>query len=169
MKNLFISTLVCLGGIFSQLYAQLHSSAAFQIESTTKGFLPPLLTQQKINNIQNPADGLVVFCTDCTSKGSFVYNQTTWNHSGSPIRSTGDFVHGGDQLDNKAGITDDSRFFFDKSKSAFRTGEVTGTEWDETNLGDHSFATGEGKYCKCLWRNRFRHLCYQGHRDCQQF
>jgi hypothetical protein len=35
-----------------------------------------------------------------------------------------------------------TRMFFDTQKAAFRTGEVTGTQWDNANIGNYSFASG---------------------------
>jgi hypothetical protein len=46
-----------------------QSSAALDITSTSKGLLPPRMTNAQMNAIQNPANGLVVFCTDCSSDG----------------------------------------------------------------------------------------------------
>lgn len=57
-----------------------------------------------------------------------------------------DFVFGSsslEDLDTPDG-DGDSRFQFDKSKSAFRAGLVTGDEWNETNRGEASVAIGEG-------------------------
>lgn len=42
-----------------------NSSAQLDISSSSKGFLPPRMTFAQRNGIQNPATGLVVFCTDC--------------------------------------------------------------------------------------------------------
>ncbi|MBL4605466.1 MAG: hypothetical protein JKY02_07370 [Flavobacteriaceae bacterium] len=53
-------------------------SAALDIVSTTKGFLPPRMTQIQINAIASPAEGLVVYCTDCFTKGFYVYNGTDY-------------------------------------------------------------------------------------------
>jgi hypothetical protein len=52
------------------------ASAALEIESTTKGFLPPRMTLAQINAIATPAEGLMVYCLDCTTKGLFVNNGT---------------------------------------------------------------------------------------------
>lgn len=41
-----------------------NASAKLQIDSTTKGFLPPRMTAAQINAIVAPADGLVAFNTD---------------------------------------------------------------------------------------------------------
>lgn len=35
-----------------------------------------------------------------------------------------------------------TRMFFNPRKSAFRSGTVTGTQWDNANIGNYSFATG---------------------------
>lgn len=45
-------------------------SAQLDVNSTTKGFLPPRMTHAQLNAIAGPSDGLVVFCTDCGSSGS---------------------------------------------------------------------------------------------------
>jgi hypothetical protein len=60
---------------FSWVNAQLHPSAAFQISSTTQGFLLPQMTQSQMDNISNPADGLMIYCSDCsTGNGTYVFN-----------------------------------------------------------------------------------------------
>jgi hypothetical protein len=51
-----------------------HASAALEIESTTKGFLLPRMTSAQINAIATAAEGLMVYCLDCTTKGVFVNN-----------------------------------------------------------------------------------------------
>ena len=62
---------------------------------------------------------------------------------GSAVDETSDdFVFGSDQLDDDGNSDHDARFFFDKSLSAFRAGESSGTEWDESNIGQYSFASG---------------------------
>ncbi|MFD0862183.1 tail fiber domain-containing protein [Sungkyunkwania multivorans] len=53
------------------------------------------------------------------------------------------FVFGSSQLDDNSSTSDDdNRFFFNKTKGAFRAGHAETTSWDNTNLGDDSFATG---------------------------
>ncbi|QTD36768.1 hypothetical protein JL193_11570 [Polaribacter batillariae] len=51
-----------------------NASAALDVESTTKGFLPPRMTKAQMNAIATPAEGLVVYCLDCTPKSLFVNN-----------------------------------------------------------------------------------------------
>ena len=53
------------------------ASAIFQIDSTTKGFLLPRMTNTERTSISNPAIGLIVYCTD-TTEGLYVYKSTGW-------------------------------------------------------------------------------------------
>jgi len=53
-----------------------------------------------------------------------------------------DFVFGSTQLDHSTTTNLNNRFFFDKSKGAFRVGTSTTDYWDENNLGVNSFAAG---------------------------
>ena len=58
----------------------LNPSAIFEIESSTKGFLPPRMTRMQLNTIP-PTKGLMVYCTDCsTASGSelMISNGVTW-------------------------------------------------------------------------------------------
>ncbi|NBS18333.1 MAG: hypothetical protein EBS74_00910 [Flavobacteriia bacterium] len=69
---------------FSWVNAQLHPSAAFQISSTTQGFLLPQMTQSQMDNISNPADGLMIYCSDCsTGNGTYVFNAKKKNWANS--------------------------------------------------------------------------------------
>jgi len=90
-KNLFLS--ICLIAVSAISFAQeqkatkLHvgtttttsaASAALDVTSTTKGFLPPRMTKAQMDAIA-PTEGLVVYCTDCTpQKGLYVNNGTTF-------------------------------------------------------------------------------------------
>ena len=47
-----------------------HNSAMLDVKSSNKGFLPPRMTHAEINAISNPADGLIIYCTDCGTNGS---------------------------------------------------------------------------------------------------
>ena len=46
-----------------------HASAALDVKSTTQGLLPPRMTASQRDSIINPANGLVVFCTNCGVNG----------------------------------------------------------------------------------------------------
>ena len=44
------------------------TSAALDINSTTKGLLPPRMKANERDAINNPKQGLIIFCTDCASE-----------------------------------------------------------------------------------------------------
>ena len=46
-----------------------NNSAMLDVKSNNKGFLPPRMTRVEINAIPNPADGLIIYCTDCRQDG----------------------------------------------------------------------------------------------------
>jgi uncharacterized protein (TIGR02145 family) len=65
----------------------INPSSALEVESTTKGFLPPRMTSVQMNAIVSPATGLMVYCMDCSPKGTYQYSGTVWegiNGNGSP-------------------------------------------------------------------------------------
>ena len=49
--------------------SQPDPSAGLDVKFNNKGFLPPRMTKAALNTISNPADGLMVYCTDCGSNG----------------------------------------------------------------------------------------------------
>lgn len=79
--------------------------------------------------------------TDLLAGGAFSTTDSVTSNSSGDLAND-DFVFGSDQLDDDTGTDDDIRMFFDKSKAAFRAGWVTGTEWDDANRGNYSFASG---------------------------
>lgn len=54
----------------------INASAQLQVDSTTKGFLPPRMTETQKNAITTPAAGLMVY--DTTNNKLYVYDGTTW-------------------------------------------------------------------------------------------
>jgi hypothetical protein len=53
-------------------------SAALEIASTNQGFLPPRMTAAQRDDIESPATGLIIFCTDCGPVGQpQFYNEDT--------------------------------------------------------------------------------------------
>jgi len=131
-------------------------SAMLDIKSTDKGMLIPRMKTDQREAIINPAAGLLVYDTDESS--FFYYTGTVWlslstsnpvfeyNAAADVIRlpddSTADFVFGAPVLDDTGFSNADQRFFFDKSKAAFRAGGVNADQWDEVNVGDFSVAFG---------------------------
>lgn len=70
--------------------AAINASAQLEVSSNTKGFLPPRMTQAQRNAIANPAQGLIVYCTNCGPVGEAqVFNGIAWtNICGSPALGT---------------------------------------------------------------------------------
>lgn len=70
--KIFIFFLCCV--LYLPVYAQVgigttnpDASSVLDVNSTSKGVLPPRLTTAQRDAITNPATGLIVFCTDCDS------------------------------------------------------------------------------------------------------
>ena len=55
-----------------------ETSALVDMSSTAKGFLPPRLTYEQIVQIQNPANGLLVFCTTYNKFYAYLDETDTW-------------------------------------------------------------------------------------------
>jgi uncharacterized protein (TIGR02145 family) len=79
MKN-FLLFAVCIAASFTSIAqvgigtATVDASAALEIESTTKGLLPPRMTIAQINAIATPVEGLIIYCLDGSTKGLLVNN-----------------------------------------------------------------------------------------------
>jgi hypothetical protein len=54
-----------------------NNSAILEAVSTTKGFLPPRMTNLQRTSISSPAIGLMVYCTDAV-EGLYIYKSTGW-------------------------------------------------------------------------------------------
>jgi hypothetical protein len=80
MKKLTVKILLLLlfsNSTFAQVAinndgSQPDSSAMLDIKSDNLGLLPPRMIRAQMNQIHNPAPGLIVFCTDC--KGLNIYS-----------------------------------------------------------------------------------------------
>lgn len=77
-----------------------NASAQLDLSTTTRGFLPPRMTASQMSLIATPAEGLVVYCTNCIpTKGLRVFDGVNWvNMSGDPTPAaaftfTGNFYH----------------------------------------------------------------------------
>jgi uncharacterized protein (TIGR02145 family) len=58
-------------------------SAGLDVNFANKGFLPPRMTFEQRNAIQDPAEGLMVYCTNCNADGSgliSVYQAGSWKN-----------------------------------------------------------------------------------------
>lgn len=84
LKNLFTAILITLGTVTFAQSVGINSdgsapdaSAMLDVKSTTKGFLPPRLTQQQRTAIPGAATGLLVYQTDGSS-GYYFFDGTSW-------------------------------------------------------------------------------------------
>ena len=58
-------------------------STVLDVQSTTKGFLLPRMTETERDNIASPATGLVIWCTNCSLEGELqFFNGSAWTKSG---------------------------------------------------------------------------------------
>ena len=53
-------------------------SAMLDVKSSDKGLLPPRMAHAAINAIGNPANGLIIFCTDCGLDGNGAFLVFFW-------------------------------------------------------------------------------------------
>lgn len=66
-----------------------HMSSILDLTSTTKGFLPPRLTNVQKAAIISPVAGLLVWCTDCSTNGLMqVYNGLAWTNFNGVVTNT---------------------------------------------------------------------------------
>ena len=73
--------------------------------------------------------------------GAFSTTSNVTSNSGGTLADD-DFVFGSSKLADDDDTDHDARFFFDKSKGAFRAGKVKDDKWDASNVGSYSFASG---------------------------
>jgi len=59
-----------------------NASSVLELESTSKGVLIPRLTATQKENITNPAEGLMIYCTNCCLTGGTLayYNGENWTN-----------------------------------------------------------------------------------------
>lgn len=87
--KIFIGIFV-LAALFNSASAQVgigvnppHASAQLEVASSNKGVLIPSMTETDRNNIQSPADGLLIYQTNNT-KGFYYYNGSAWTPVATP-------------------------------------------------------------------------------------
>jgi hypothetical protein len=117
------------------------ASAVLEVESTTKGFLPPRVTLAQRTAIATPVAGLTVYCTDCAvleRVGELqVYNGTKWTN-----------INGGTAM---PGIDANC----DTNATAVQTiTSSTGVVWMDRNLGASRVAISKTDYAAygCLYQ-----------------
>jgi hypothetical protein len=147
MKKKILS-LIIISGFYAQGQVKIGNnpttiaaSAVLEVESTTKGFLPPRVTLAQRTAIAAPAAGLTVYCTDCAvleRVGELqVYNGTKWTNT-----------NGGTAM---PGIDANC----DTNATAVQTiTSSTGVVWMDRNLGASRVATSKTDYAAygCLYQ-----------------
>ena len=86
MKNIILTLIITLSlNAFAQVGVNTTNpdpSAVLDVESTTSGFLPPRMTEIQMDDIFEPAEGLIVYCTDCVSNGLQSFDGVKWQSIG---------------------------------------------------------------------------------------
>ena len=159
LKSIFILLTIINCSLINNVAAQISinsdgatpdASAMLDVSSASKGILIPRMTTAERTTITSPATGLMVYDTD--ESAFWYYNGTAWTAIGGSSAFTSengithsnsnsdDFVFGTGSLNHGSGT--EYKMFFDKSKGAFRAGTVSGTNWDESNIGYYSTSMG---------------------------
>ncbi|MFD2566137.1 beta strand repeat-containing protein [Pseudotenacibaculum haliotis] len=150
-------------------------NGSLALNSTDGGFLMPRValtgTSDTTTIATGNVEGLLVYNTANSggvTPGFYSWNGTAWEALGggsasAAITTTGsitsnatgnittdDFVFGSSSLHNQVGTDDDRRFFFDKSKGAFRAGYAFANQWDDANVGVASMALGHSSIASGL-------------------
>lgn len=108
-----------------------NEKSALDITSTSKGFLPPRMTEAQRNEISIPIPaGLMLWCTDCGTSGQMqVYNGTIWtDFAGNPASpapficgtSTVTFTYKGSVVTYGTVLSADGRCWLDRNLGAER-------------------------------------------------
>lgn len=83
MKKLLFSAALLISAIsFSQMGVGTttpDASAQLDVTSTIKGLLPPRMTMVQMNNIATPANGLIVYCSNCAPVGIYTFVSPSWS------------------------------------------------------------------------------------------
>lgn len=81
-KLLFSAALLVSAFTFSQVgvgTSTPDASAQLDVTSTSKGLLLPRMTMVQMNSIATPANGLIVYCSDCAPIGIHTYISPSWS------------------------------------------------------------------------------------------
>ena len=152
---LFIVSLLLVGyGVMAQKQLKIgtnsnnmRSSAVLELDSTTKGFLPPRMSAAQKAAIVSPMAGLQIWCTDCGSSGQMqFYNGSLWSVINTLAGGSAVAVQSGDGV----AICDGTR-----ATVVVELTSTTGKIWMDRNLGASRAATSYNDYlaygCMYQW------------------
>ena len=118
-----------------------NASAILDLKSTTKGFLLPRMTNDQMRAIPSPAQGLLVFCTNCGTNGDYYfYKGTDWVTLGSTTVSVSTSVGPVSANADEKGATITNGVLNLAPANATKPGIVTAT--DQTFGGVKTFSSG---------------------------
>jgi uncharacterized protein (TIGR02145 family) len=123
--------------------SQIDPSAQLQVSSTTKGFLPPTMTIAQRNAIASPAQGLMIFCTDCGEDGQpQFYNGSSWRSMLSSATGDGITTHtcGTPNIHNPS-LSYGS--MIDQEGNEYKTIVIGTQEWMAENLNTSIYRNGD--------------------------
>ncbi len=142
----FILTLGSFWGIISPVSAQVgigttnpESSAILDLSSTSKGFLPPRMTETEKDAIANPVAGLMIYQIN-NSQGLYYYTGSAWTgplsvsdltqylKADGTVTATGDINLGGQKIVNLATPTSST----DGANKSYVDGLTGGLTWKES-------------------------------------
>jgi uncharacterized protein (TIGR02145 family) len=122
-----------------------EASAILDLQSTDKGLLVPRMAQNQITDIQNPANGLIVFNTTDNKYYAFLEGENAWKEISYGTNTMTPFVCGGTLYDYRDG-------------QSYATVDVNGQCWMAENLNIGTFSSNyqydDGHITKaCMYNN----------------
>jgi len=149
-KTIFTMLTLAFIGL-SNSYAQVgigtetpDASAKLDVTSSSQGFLPPRLTSIERDAIASPAQGLMIYCTNCGTNGEpQFYNGAAWVNLVSGTTACGEsvtFIYNGSNVTYGTVTGADSRCWLDRNLGAT---QVALSSSDAASYGD-LFQWGRG-------------------------
>jgi hypothetical protein len=115
----------------------IEASAVLELESKTKGFLAPRMTEDQKNAIILPAEGLLVYQTDVGKKGFYSYSGTAWVLSTTagnlPLANLNLFVGNGDGIAKGVALGGDATIT-NSGLLTIKDSAITNIKLDKSNI-----------------------------------